>query len=291
MGKGSTLVLHWKMRTNKKKDQFPPGLAYVMLSRCESEEDVYILGDFDPDQIIADPEAKLETERLHEIVLRREALVDNLFESSSMVLGSLNVNSLRKHFEDVLADPFIMSCDIFGLCETWLHEGEEVEFPDFNGIFVSYAGDLAKGKGIAVFTKGPVDFEILKADDASASGVCVKLPKMNLIFLYLSQNFDWNLVREFFDKVISPDKPTTIMGDVNWHYHENHPMKEYLLMRDFAQRIRTATHMEGRIIDHLYTSSHYKDTDITVEQQSTPYTDHDMLTAFLPLNMNKVPSG
>ena len=291
MGKGSTLVLHWKMRTNKKKDQFPPGLAYVMLSRCESEEDVYILGDFDPDQIIADPEAKMETERLHEIVLRREAMVDNLFESSSMVLGSLNVNSLRKHFEDVLADPFIMSCDIFGLCETWLHEGEEVEFPDFNGIFVSYAGDLAKGKGIAVFTKGPVDFEILKADDASASGVCIKLPKMNLIFLYLSQNFDWNLVREFFDKVISPDKPTTIMGDVNWHYHENHPMKEYLLMRDFAQRIRRATHMAGRIIDHLYTSSHYKDTDITVEQQSTPYTDHDMLTAFLPLNMNKVPSG
>ena len=291
MGKGSTLVLHWKMRTNKKQDQFPPGLAYVMLSRCESEEDVYILGDFDPDQIIADPEAKMETERLHEIVLRREAMVDNLFESSSMVLGSLNVSSLRKHFEDVLTDPFIMSCDIFGLCETWLHEGEEVEFPDFNGIFVSYAGDLAKGKGIAVFTKGPVDFEILKADDASASGVCVKLPKMNFIFLYLSQNFDWNLVREFFDKVISPDKPTTIMGDVNWHYHENHPMKEYLLMRDFAQRIRRATHMAGRIIDHLYTSSHYKDTDITVEQQSTPYTDHDMLTAFLPLNMNKVPSG
>ena len=291
MGKGSTLVLHWKMRTNKKKDQFPPGLAYVMLSRCESEEDVYILGDFDPDQIIADPEAKMETERLHEIVLRREAMVDNLFESSSMVLGSLNVSSLRKHFEDVLTDPFIMSCDVFGLCETWLHEGEEVEFPDFNGIFVSYAGDLAKGKGIAVFTKGPVDFEILKADDASASGVCVKPPKMNFIFLYLSQNFDWNLVREFFDKVISPDKPTTIMGDVNWHYHENHPMKEYLLMRDFAQRIRRATHMEGRIIDHLYTSSHYKDTDITVEQQSTPYTDHDMLTAFLPLNMNKVPSG
>ena len=117
MGKGSTLVLHWKMRTNKKKDQFPPGLAYVMLSRCESELDVYILGDFDQDQIIADPEAKMETERLHEIVLRREAMVDNLFESSSMVLGSLNVSSLRKHFEDVLTDPFIMSCDVFGLCD------------------------------------------------------------------------------------------------------------------------------------------------------------------------------
>ena len=287
MGKGSTLVLHWKMRTNKKKDQFPPGLAYVMLSRCESEEDVYILGDFDPDQIIADPEAKMETERLHEIVLRREAMVDNLFESSSMVLGSLNVSSLRKHFEDVLTDPFIMSCDIFGLCETWLHEGEEVEFPDFNGIFVSYAGDLAKGKGIAVFTKGPVDFEILKADDASASGVCVKLPKMNLIFLYLSQNFDWNLVREFFDKVISPDKPTTIMGDVNWHYSEKHPMKDYLLMREFEQMIRRATHKEGRIIDHMYTSNHFKGVEIGVKQQSTPYSDHDMLTAFVPLNSNK----
>ena len=291
MGKGSTLVLHWKMRTNKKKDQFPPGLAYVMLSRCESEEDVYILGDFDPNQIIADPEAKAETERLHEIVLRREALSYDLIESTSLILGCLNVSSLRKHFEDVLTDPFIMSCDIFGLCETWLHEGEEVEFPDFNGIFVSYAGELARGKGIAVFTKGPVDHEILKADDASASGVCVKLYNVNVIFLYLSQNFDWSLLREFFDKVISPDKPTVIMGDVNWHYPEKHPMKEYLQMRDFAQMVRRATHMEGRIIDHLYTSNHYKDVEFPFEQESIPYSDHDLITAYVPLNSNKSPLG
>ena len=116
---------------------------------------------------------------------------------------------------------------------------------------------------------------------------------MNVIFLYLSQNFDWSFLREFFDKVISPDKPTVIMGDVNWHYPEKHPMKEYLQMRDFAQMVRRATHMEGRIIDHLYTSNHYKDVEFPFDQQSTPYSDHDMLTAYVPssLHSNKSLNG
>ena len=57
---------------------------------------------------------------------------------------------------------------------------------------------------------------MLKADDASA--VFVKVDKFNVLFLYLSHDFDWDTVRDFFDKVICPEKPTVIMGDVNWHY-------------------------------------------------------------------------
>ena len=257
-----------------------------MLSRTVTKDDIHIVGDFDPGQIRADPEAKAETDRLNEIALRREAFEKDLHDSST-VIGSLNVRSLRKHLEDVLSDPFIKKCDIFGLCETWLHENETPEFPGYHGIFVSYAGDLAKGKGLAVFTKEPFDYEVLKVDDASASGVCVMLPKMNVVFLYLSQKFDWHLVRAFFDKIVRPDRPTVIMGDVNWHYPENHPMKKYLLMREYTQMIRRATHKEGRIIDHMYTSNHFKGVEIGVKQQSTPYSDHDMLTAFVPLNSNK----
>ena len=257
-------------------------MAYVMLGRVETIDDMFIVGDFDPGQIRADPEAKIETERLNEIAHRRNSFEQHLIDSST-VLGSLNVRSLRKHFEDVLTDPFLMKCDIFGLSETWLHENEMPEFPNYQGIFVSYVGDLAKGKGLAVFTKEPLDYDILKADDATASGVCVKHQKLNAVFLYLSQNFNWNLVRDFLDKVISPDKPTVIMGDFNWHYPDNHHMKKYLLLRGFTQLIRRATHKDGRIIDQLYTSSHFSGVEIGVKQQSTPYSDHDMITTFVPL--------
>ena len=83
----------------------------MMLSRTVRADDIHIVGDFDPQQIRADPEAKEETDRLNEIVLRREAFEKDLHDSST-VIGSLNVRSLRKHLEDVLTDPFIKKCDI-----------------------------------------------------------------------------------------------------------------------------------------------------------------------------------
>ena len=246
-----------------------PGMAYVMLGRCETIEDMYIIGDFDPTQIKCLPDAKLETERLIAIGQRREAIEHELYESSTAI-GSLNVRSLRAHLEDVVTDPFLMKCDIIGLCETWLHDGEEPEIPNFNGIFVNYSG---RGKGIAVYTREPLDYEVLKADDASA--VFVKVDKFNVLFLYLSHDFDWDTVKDFFDKVICPGKPTVIMGDVNWHYPDNHLMKNYLDLRGFNQLIRRATHDKGRCIDHLYTSEHFNVGEVSVKQQSTYYSDHD----------------
>ena len=246
-----------------------------MLGRCETIEDMFIIGDFDPKQIRADQQAEMVTRSMNEVAREREFLDQELHDSST-VIGSLNVRSLRKHFEDVLTDPFIMKCDIFGLCETWLHKGEEPIFPNFNGIYVN----SGRGKGIAVFTKEPLDYEVLKLDDASA--VFVKHEELDVIFVYLSQNFEWHPVREFFDNVIRPKKPTVIMGDVNWHYSDDHPMKDYLQSRVFTQLITRATHKEGRCIDHLYASRDFGEEEITLKQQSVPYSDHDLITAFVP---------
>ena len=253
-----------------------PGMAYVMLGRCETIEDLYIIGNFDPTQIKCLPDAKLETERLIAVGQNREAIEQELYESST-VIGSLNVRSLREHFKDVVTDPFLMKCDILGLSETWLYDGEEPEIPNFNGIFVN----SGRSRGIAVFTRTPLDHKVLKADDAL--GVIVKQEKLDVMFLYLSHNFDWNPVNNFFNKVICPEKPTVIMGDVNWHYPDNHAMKNYLQLRGFNQLIRRATHQKGRCIDHLYISTHFSEGEVTVKQQSTYYSDHDMITAFVPL--------
>ena len=266
-------MVHWS--------SFPPAMAYVMLGRVENLLDLHIVGDFNPKQIRTDKEAKIVTERLNEIAHQREALEQELHESST-VLASLNVRSLRNHCEDVGSDPFIMKADIIGLCETWLKEDEKVEFPGYNGIFVSYPGDLAKGKGIAVFTKEPLDYDALKVEDASASAVCVKHEELDVIFLYLSKDFDWQIVCEFLETVIDPMKPTIIMGDMNWHYPDDHPMKNYLDLKDFTQLISRATHERGRCIDHLYVSRHYGEDEVGFKQQSVPYSDHDLITAFVP---------
>lgn len=59
---GSKVVVNWCKR-------MPDALAYIMLSRSESIEDLYIAGFFDPNQIRCNPKALAESERLDEISL------------------------------------------------------------------------------------------------------------------------------------------------------------------------------------------------------------------------------
>ena len=87
---------------------------------------------------------------------------------------------------------------------------------------------------------------------------------------------------EFLESVISPNKATVVMGDVNWHYPDSHPMKNYMKSNGFYQFIRRATHEGGQIIDHLYISRHLKDTKMAMNQLSTYYSDHDVLKLYVP---------
>ena len=50
-------------------NKLPSGLAYVMLSRAERLEDIYIAGRFDPEKIKCVPEALAEANRIDEISL------------------------------------------------------------------------------------------------------------------------------------------------------------------------------------------------------------------------------
>ena len=54
---GSSIVVNWSKH-------MPRGLAYVMLSRAESVEDVYIAGNFNPMKIKCVEAALKETDRL-----------------------------------------------------------------------------------------------------------------------------------------------------------------------------------------------------------------------------------
>ena len=62
--KGSKLIVHWQKG-------FKAGMAYVMLGRCESLDDMYIAGDFDPSLIKCDKAALKESQRIDSIVKAR----------------------------------------------------------------------------------------------------------------------------------------------------------------------------------------------------------------------------
>lgn len=262
------MILHWGSR-------LPVGMAYVMLGRCEKLEDLYITGEFDPGQIRCHPDALEEAQRLDAIAFER-LMEQQKLEEKSLIISYVNVRSLREHLPDVLTEPILMKSNLLGLGETWLYEGETVEIPNMISTFVS----SGKGKGLAAFTKETCMTECLQRTDAS--GIFIKHENINVIFLYLTKGFDWTNLHEFLENVIDPEEPTVIMGDVNWHYPDNHLMKTYLQVKGFTQLIMKATHQDGRCIDHLYISEQLKDTSIEVQQNSTYYSDHDIISLFVP---------
>ena len=66
------------------------------------------------------------------------------------------------------------------------------------------------------------------------------------------------------------------MGDMNFHFPDQHIMKSYLEDLGFRQVIDRVTHDEGHILDHIYTF------DISVSEgnvflKSLYFSDHDAL--------------
>ena len=251
-------------------------MAYVILGRSEDINDLYIAGDFDPKYIKCESASLIEAERLDMICLSKDRKKAE-FEKSSLKISYLNVRSLRKHHEDVIKDPILMKSDIIGLGETWLHEGETVDIPSYIGTYVN----SGRGKGLSVFSKSGLFTICLHESDASA--IFVNHERLDIVFLYLSKNFNWPRVMEWLDSIISPVKATVVMGDVNWHYPDPHPMKEYMKSNGFDQLIGRATHEGGQIIDHLYISDDLKETSLVVENISSYFTDHDILKIYVPL--------
>ena len=183
-------------------------MAYVILGRSEDINDIYIAGEFDPKYIKCEPASLLEAERLDNISLEKR-LQQSQLEKSCLKISYLNVRSLRKHIEDVVNDPLLMKSDIIGLGETWLYEDETVNFPNYFATYVS----SGKGKGLSTFTKSSLFTITFKESDASAVFVTHEL--LDVVFLYLSQNFNWPRVMEFLESVISPNKATVVLGDVS----------------------------------------------------------------------------
>ena len=102
---------------------------------------------------------------------------------------------------------------------------------------------------------------------------------IDVIFLYISQKAAWTDVLSILEEWLTPDVPTTVMGDMN---DSTQQMKQFLEDKGFQQMIRRATHDKGNCIDHLYLNQELLDLQPKVEQQSVYFSDHDIITMSIP---------
>ena len=251
---------------------------FVWLSRCgrsECIDDLWISGDAKLliSKIKCSEEAKKEAERLAaEAILA----IDSSFFSTSLhnytFITFLNARSLRKHQTDIMNDPELMKSSFMGIGETHLNVDEEILLDGFaNASFVN----AGKGKGVAAFTKQST-VNVTKILKETFSAIVLEFVGIRIIFAYMSNKINMDEVKNSFGPIMKMKKATIIMGDMNFHFPNENPMKSYFKDLGFHQVIDRVTHDEGHILDHIYTLGMSISKE-NVFLKSLYFSDHDAL--------------
>ena len=110
--------------------------------------------------------------------------------------------------------------------------------------------------------------------------------KIDLISIYRSNKGDEKEFVENLKSLVSPNKPTVIIGDFNFCTQEKrlHSISSALSSLDFKQIVSEATHIEGGHLDQIYVRGV---ENAEVELYSPYYTakDHDALCLAVKLDL------
>ena len=140
---------------------FQPAQAYVMLSRCQTMEQVYILDKLDPAKLKINQGAYNELKRLEMISLNRNPSTWYR-KDNDIDVASLNCAGLMAHINDMRADQKLLNADMIQVQETSLSNDEQghvsCQVPEYEENFAS----VGNGKGIASYTKKSLAFECIK---------------------------------------------------------------------------------------------------------------------------------
>ena len=245
-----------------------------MLSRVQSLNQLFISVSLPRDKIYSSSTAMEELARLRSVSLNDK-------KHFKRCIISCNIRSLKAHFKDISSSPHIKNADVICLQETWLEYntdyGNQLNIWGFNTHFNS----VSNGKGVATYFRDHYTLvQEIKRDRYQMTLVGSK--HLNIINVYRS--FSSDLVSHFIEDLVSlfDDKKKTILaGDLNVCYlgENNHPIIKKLDDLNFRQRVKMPTHVQGRLIDHIYFFSPSLDTapDVEVLQFGQYFTDHDLM--------------
>ena len=261
--KGTDLYVH-------KTAWMKPGMAYVMLSRCESIENVFLDDEFPLKSIKAEKRSLEETKRLEEEDISVE-LAKKRFD-----IYYQNIASLRNKMEDLLNDIHPKQSDVICLVETWLEKGSQMDWPGKQFHQVS----LGHGKGVCMFIPENQDYRLIGShSDDKFQILSIMKENIQLTLVYLSsKECPYGRVKTALSNIFLENVDSILIGDFN--YTVNDPPNElstYLSQIGLKQIVDQPTQIRGNTIDHCYLSNNLvKNTKVT--GQFTYYSDHASLS-------------
>ena len=104
--------------------------------------------------------------------------------------------------------------------------------------------------------------------------------ELDIINVYRSSDAITSVFLDEMLGLIDISKRTIIVGDFNLCYldNRNHPVFLSLDKLKFTQLVTNASHIQGRLIDLVFTNE--KNENMKVLQQAQYYTDHDLIKIY-----------
>jgi len=255
---------------------FEDAQAYVMLSRVQQIEQVFILGVLDENKIRTSNIALQELHRMKAVSLNSNPSPWLKDQKSCLKIAALNCAGLSSHYTDIKCDEHLMKADVIHLIETSIEIENEAHFElaGYNSHYIS----IGNGKGLVTYFKLGVIQHQQDVKERNMQITKFTSPELDTINVYRSANGHSVELLNHLLQMLTKDKPTLITGDFNMCYisNKNNRMIQGLERNEFSQLVNEATHIQGRVIDHVY----WKDTsrmwnEPAIERYSPYYSDHD----------------
>ena len=264
------------------KSVFQPAMAYVMLSRVESLDQLFILDKFDETKIYASDAAIKELEKMNRISIN-ERIANGLRRNISTNISPLNCGSIRPKLQHLASDYSFRNSDVICLPESWIWKDEDTTGLEMEG-FRAHHNAGGRGCGITIYYK---EYKFHHSQDITEDRIqLTKLigDQIELIVVYKAPSGKDSELARHLEGIINPKTSTLICGDFNMCYIEQrrNMSTSYLLSQNFKQLINEATHINGGHIDHIYLKTS-KAISVTTELYSPYFTakDHDALLVSL----------
>ena len=256
---------------------FTAGQAYVMLSRVQCMDQVFIVDELKENKIKMSNDALNELQRLEDISINRKPRIWMSESQGVLRICSMNCAGFCAHFKDIQADERLLKADILLFQETSLNVDDQHDF-----VIVSHPVQFhvknGRGKGVSVFMKqrysektwcNKEGFQIAK----------ITLNRLNILNVYRSSSVS---AGDFCDKLkefLASTEKQLVFGDFNvcGQREKTTKIPSFLSQLRFTQLVTEATQIQGRQIDHIYVGNELKSDVLDVERYSMYYTDHDAL--------------
>ena len=260
---------------------FSAGQTYVMLSRVQCLEQIFIVGRFQESKIKVSFKAIEELQRLEDTSLNRNPRPWIKLQENVLKIASLNCAGLKSHIEDIRADRKLLMADIILLQETSLDDAGSDDFEITTHPFVHHVRQ-GNGKGVSIYAKKK--FEKIACVGEGFQILKIRFDENIHIFnVYRSSNGCKDRICDIFSELIETTGRTVVCGDFNvcGLRERTNKITTYFESCGFRQLVNESTQIKGRQIDHIFLKEMTQLKDL--ERCSVYYSDHDALLLSLQL--------